>query len=43
MIAHFHRDPDWAQVRPPMVRLPEEKWPALLADLDALGFQVAPR
>jgi 4-hydroxy-tetrahydrodipicolinate synthase len=43
MLAHFHHDPGWAVVRPPLVGLAEDKWLALLADVEALGFAVAPR
>jgi 4-hydroxy-tetrahydrodipicolinate synthase len=38
IIAHFHDDPDWAAVRPPMVRLTQTQSQALLADLAKIGF-----
>lgn len=38
IVAHFHRDPDWAAVRPPMERLSETQSQALLADLAKIGF-----
>jgi 4-hydroxy-tetrahydrodipicolinate synthase len=38
IVAHFHGDPDWAAVRPPMVRLSEAQSAALLADLAKIGF-----
>jgi 4-hydroxy-tetrahydrodipicolinate synthase len=38
IVAHFHNDPDWATVRPPMVPLDEAQSRALLADLAKIGF-----
>jgi 4-hydroxy-tetrahydrodipicolinate synthase len=38
IVAHFHNDPEWATVRPPMERLSEAQSGALLADLDKIGF-----
>jgi 4-hydroxy-tetrahydrodipicolinate synthase len=38
IVAHFHNDPDWAAVRPPMVPLDEAQSKALLADLAKIGF-----
>ena len=38
IVAHFHNDPDWAAVRPPMVPLDEAQSRALLADLAKIGF-----
>ncbi|HVC53365.1 MAG TPA: dihydrodipicolinate synthase family protein [Stellaceae bacterium] len=38
IVAHFHHDPDWAVVRPPMERLSEAQSAALLADLEKIGF-----
>jgi 4-hydroxy-tetrahydrodipicolinate synthase len=45
IVAHFHNDPDWATVRPPMVPLTEAQSRALLADLAKIGFTLgeAPR
>ncbi|MGE0257580.1 MAG: dihydrodipicolinate synthase family protein [Alphaproteobacteria bacterium] len=38
IVAHFHNDPDWAAVRPPMVPLDEAQSKALLDDLAKIGF-----
>ena len=38
IVAHFHNDPDWAAVRPPMVPLDAAQSRALLADLEKIGF-----
>src|SRR3954451_484376 len=38
IVAHFHNDPDWAAVRPPMVPLDAAQSQALLADLARIGF-----
>jgi 4-hydroxy-tetrahydrodipicolinate synthase len=38
IVAHFHNDPVWAAVRPPMVRLTEAQSQALLGDLAKIGF-----
>jgi 4-hydroxy-tetrahydrodipicolinate synthase len=38
IVAHFHNDPDWETVRPPMVPLDEAQSRALLADLAKIGF-----
>ncbi len=38
IVAHFHRDPDWAAVRPPMVPLTQAQSQALLSDLAKIGF-----
>lgn len=38
IVAHFHDDPDWAAVRPPMVPLTAAQSAALLADLGKIGF-----
>lgn len=38
IVAHFHNDPDWAAVRPPLVPLDPAQSSALLADLAKLGF-----
>jgi len=38
IVAHFHNDPDWAAVRPPMVPLDAAQSRALLADLAKIGF-----
>jgi 4-hydroxy-tetrahydrodipicolinate synthase len=43
IVAHFHGDPDWAAVRPPMVPLDEAQSSALIADLAKLGFTLGER
>lgn len=43
IVAHFHHDPDWAAVRPPMVPLSEAQSQALLADLARIGFTLGER
>jgi 4-hydroxy-tetrahydrodipicolinate synthase len=43
VVAHFHDDPDWAAVRPPMVPLDPAKSSALIADLAKLGFTLGER
>jgi 4-hydroxy-tetrahydrodipicolinate synthase len=43
VVAHFHHDPDWAAVRPPMTALTEAQSAALLADLAKIGFSLGER
>jgi len=43
IVAHFHHDPEWAAVRPPMVPLTEAQSVALLADLAKIGFTLGER
>jgi 4-hydroxy-tetrahydrodipicolinate synthase len=43
IVAHFHGDPDWAAVRPPMTALSEAQSQALLADLAKIGFTLGER
>jgi 4-hydroxy-tetrahydrodipicolinate synthase len=43
IVAHFHNDPDWAAVRPPMVSLNEAQSASLLADLAKIGFTLGER
>jgi 4-hydroxy-tetrahydrodipicolinate synthase len=43
IVAHFHRDPDWATVRPPLVALEQVQSAALIADLGTLGFTLGER
>ncbi|MBV8935276.1 MAG: dihydrodipicolinate synthase family protein [Alphaproteobacteria bacterium] len=43
IVAHFHGDPQWAAVRPPMVPLDEAQSSALIADLAKLGFTLGER
>jgi 4-hydroxy-tetrahydrodipicolinate synthase len=38
VVAHYHNDPNWAAVRPPLVPLSEAQSAALIADLGKLGF-----
>jgi 4-hydroxy-tetrahydrodipicolinate synthase len=40
VIAHWGRDPEWATVRPPLVELTPEQAKALVAELDARGFDM---
>jgi 4-hydroxy-tetrahydrodipicolinate synthase len=40
VVAHFHDDPEWAQVRPPMVPLTAAQSASLLADLGRIGFSL---
>ena len=43
IVAHFHNDPDWAAVRPPMTALTAAQSAALLADLAKIGFTLGER
>jgi 4-hydroxy-tetrahydrodipicolinate synthase len=43
VVAHFHDDPAWAAVRPPMVPLDTAQSAALLADLAKIGFRLGER
>ncbi|HEY3912011.1 MAG TPA: dihydrodipicolinate synthase family protein [Stellaceae bacterium] len=43
IVAHFHGDPDWAAVRPPLVPLDRAQSTALLADLARIGFTLGER
>ena len=43
MVAHFHNDPDWAAVRPPLVPLDQAQSSSLIADLAKLGFSLGER
>jgi 4-hydroxy-tetrahydrodipicolinate synthase len=38
IVAHFHDDPGWAAVRPPLVPLDHAQSQALIADLAKIGF-----
>ena len=40
VIAHFGRDPGWATVRPPLVELTPAQNKALMAELEARGFDM---
>lgn len=43
IVAHFHDDPDWANVRPPMERLTDAQSAALIADLAKIGYSLGER
>jgi 4-hydroxy-tetrahydrodipicolinate synthase len=43
IVAHFHHDPDWAAVRPPMVALTEAQSAGLIGDLAKIGFTLGER
>ena len=43
IVAHFHDDPAWAAVRPPLVPLDAAKSAALIADLGKIGFTLGER
>ena len=43
IVAHFHNDPDWAAVRPPMERLTDAQSKSLLADLAKIGYSLGER
>jgi 4-hydroxy-tetrahydrodipicolinate synthase len=38
VVAHFHNDPGWAAVRPPLIPLDAAQSQALLSDLAKIGF-----
>jgi 4-hydroxy-tetrahydrodipicolinate synthase len=43
VVAHFHNDPAWAAVRPPMLPLDAAQSAALIADLARIGFTLGDR
>ncbi len=43
IVAHFHNDPGWAAVRPPLVPLDAAQSAALIADLAKIGFALPER
>jgi 4-hydroxy-tetrahydrodipicolinate synthase len=43
VVAHFHNDPEWAAVRPPLTALDQAQSAALLADLAKIGFSLGER
>jgi 4-hydroxy-tetrahydrodipicolinate synthase len=43
IVAHYHNDPAWAAVRPPLVPLDPAQSAALIADLGKLGFALGER
>jgi 4-hydroxy-tetrahydrodipicolinate synthase len=40
VIAHYARDPEWATLRPPLVELTPAQSKALMAELEARGFDM---
>ena len=43
IVAHYHNDPHWASVRPPLVPLDPTQSATLIADLDKIGFALGER
>ena len=43
VVAHFHHDPGWAAVRPPLMPLAAAQSAALIADLAKIGFTLGER
>src|SRR6267142_2603796 len=43
VVAHYHNDPAWAAVRPPLVALDQAQSATLIADLGKLGFTLGER
>jgi len=43
IVAHYHNDPHWSAVRPPLVPLSQSQSAALIADLGKLGFTLGER
>jgi 4-hydroxy-tetrahydrodipicolinate synthase len=43
VVAHFHNDPGWVEVRPPLLPLDEAQSAALIADLAKIGFSLGQR
>jgi 4-hydroxy-tetrahydrodipicolinate synthase len=43
IVAHFHGDPEWGNVRPPMERLSDAQSAALIADLEQIGYSLGER
>jgi 4-hydroxy-tetrahydrodipicolinate synthase len=43
VVAHYHKDPAWAAVRPPLVPLSQAQSAALIADLGKLGYALGER
>lgn len=43
IVAHFHGDAEWANVRPPMERLGDAQSKALIADLAKIGYSLGER
>ena len=40
VVAHYTKDPEWSIVRPPLTALPKEQAAKVIADLEALGFDM---
>ncbi len=40
ILAHYLDDPDWNRVRPPLLPLSVDKAEALIAALEAIGFEL---
>jgi 4-hydroxy-tetrahydrodipicolinate synthase len=43
IVAHFHGEAEWANVRPPMERLSDAQSKALIADLAKIGYSLSER
>jgi 4-hydroxy-tetrahydrodipicolinate synthase len=43
IVAHYHNDPAWAAVRPPLMPLDQAQSAALIADLTKIGFALGER
>jgi 4-hydroxy-tetrahydrodipicolinate synthase len=43
VVAHFHNDPAWSALRPPLTPLDEAQSSALIADLAKIGFSLGER
>ena len=43
VVAHYHNDPNWAAVRPPLVSLDPAQSASLIADLGKIGFTLGER
>ena len=43
IVAHYHNDPNWAAVRPPLVPLDRAQSTALIGDLGRIGFSLGER
>ena len=43
IVAHFHGDAEWANVRPPMERLSDAQSKSLIADLEKIGYSLGER
>ena len=40
ILSHYAADPEWNRLRPPLIELPEKDGATLIAELDAVGFQM---